>query len=204
MPPILTTNQKYDGYEENNNFDKYDNDDDDHRWTKFSGVGWYFNKFYPHTGLVEAAQFTVKTYNLNNSQERERTWVISNHQCECCNRQSDQETYLCSPPKKGDTNEHCFVCKSASKAIESGLIDVWKQWTYTAMKEEYLQVTTLVLWQIPPKNCSNKQPRNITEYPLSRQKAATKKWLYQKEQTPWVWDQGQHIIDFTRYDIIAL
>ena len=145
-----------------------------------------------------------KTCNLNNSHERERTWVISNHQCNCCNRQTDQETYLCSPPKKGDTNEHCFVCKSASKAIESGLIDVWKQWTYTAMKEEYLQVTTLVLWQIPPKNCSNKQPRNITEYPLSRQKAATKKWLYQKEQTPWVWDQGQHIIDFTRYDIIAL
>ena len=36
------------------------NDDNDLRWTKFSGVGWYFNKFYPHTGLVEAAQFTVK------------------------------------------------------------------------------------------------------------------------------------------------
>ena len=109
-----------------------------------------------------------------------------------------------SPPKTGDTNEHWFVCKSAPKAIESGLIDVWKQWTYTAMKEEYLQVTTLVLWQIPKKLVlKNEQPRNIAEYPLSRQKAATKKWLYQKEQTHWVWDQGQHIIDFTRYDINA-
>ena len=56
-----------------------------------------------------------------------------------------------SPPWTGNNNEHCFVCKSAPKAIESGLIDVWKQWTYTAMKEEYLQVTTLVLWQIPKK-----------------------------------------------------
>ena len=71
----MTTNQKYDGYEENNNFDKDVNNDDDLRWTKFSGVGWYFNKFYPHTGLVEAAQFTVKTYNPNTSHERERTYI---------------------------------------------------------------------------------------------------------------------------------
>ena len=69
-----------------------------------------------------------------------------------------------------------ILCKSAPKAIESGLIDVWKQWTYTAMKEEYLQVTTLVLWQIPKKLVlKNEQPRNIAEYLFSRQKAATKK-----------------------------
>ena len=34
------------------------------RWTKFSGVGWYFNKFYPHTKLIEAAQFTVRFHNV--------------------------------------------------------------------------------------------------------------------------------------------
>ena len=36
---------------------------------------------------------------------------------------------------------HKFGSESESsfQAIESGLIDVWKQWTYTAMKEEYLQ-----------------------------------------------------------------
>ena len=74
---MLTTNQKIDGYDDGDkdidDEDDDDKDDDDLRWTKFSGVGWYFNKFYPHTGLVEAAQFTVKTYNLNNSHERERT-----------------------------------------------------------------------------------------------------------------------------------
>ena len=31
------------------------------------------------------------------------------------------------------------LSESSFQAIESGLIDVWKQWTYTAMKEEYLQ-----------------------------------------------------------------
>ena len=32
-----------------------------------------------------------------------------------------------------------FLIISLCQAIESGLIDVWKQWTYTEMKEEYLR-----------------------------------------------------------------
>jgi hypothetical protein len=24
------------------------------RWTKFSGIGWYFNKFFPHTEMFES------------------------------------------------------------------------------------------------------------------------------------------------------
>ena len=71
LPHVLLS--RIPGYHNLCSPDRDDNDVDEFRWTKFSGVGWYFNKFYPHTGLVEAAQFTVKTYNPNTSHETERT-----------------------------------------------------------------------------------------------------------------------------------
>ena len=42
------------------NYYLYDGDHKDiFRWTKVSGVGWYFNKFFPHTSVFEDLTYRI-------------------------------------------------------------------------------------------------------------------------------------------------